>query len=225
VLEVNILGYVYGARAALPYFREQGRGVLINVSSMVGAVGQPYSVPYSISKFAIRGLSLSLEQELADEQNIRVCSVLPGVIDTPIFNQAANYSGRAIKPPRPVLPAQKVANAIVELAIRPKKEVYVGAMARAAKIGRALSPSRFDRMINRMIQRDHFEALPASPSEGNLFAPLPDWATVSGGWENWSRTAPAVSKLGIALAGATMGVLAWWFFRVSGQATNPNYSP
>ncbi|WP_017720518.1 SDR family NAD(P)-dependent oxidoreductase [Kamptonema formosum] len=41
VIETNLFGYIHGARAALPYFREQGSGILINVDSVVGAAGQP----------------------------------------------------------------------------------------------------------------------------------------------------------------------------------------
>jgi hypothetical protein len=43
VLDVNIMGYVHGARAALPYLRDQGKGVLVNVSSIVSSVPQPYT--------------------------------------------------------------------------------------------------------------------------------------------------------------------------------------
>ena len=43
VLDVNIMGYVHGARAALPQLRDQGKGTLINVSSIVSSVPQPYT--------------------------------------------------------------------------------------------------------------------------------------------------------------------------------------
>jgi hypothetical protein len=48
VVDVNVMGYVYGAWAALPVMREQGTGTLINISSVVGAVAQPYSHPYGM---------------------------------------------------------------------------------------------------------------------------------------------------------------------------------
>ncbi|MEU4712374.1 SDR family NAD(P)-dependent oxidoreductase [Micromonospora purpureochromogenes] len=64
VLDVNVMGYVHGARTALPYLREQGQGVLVNVSSIVGVVSQPYTHAYVMAKFAIRALSASLRQEL-----------------------------------------------------------------------------------------------------------------------------------------------------------------
>jgi short-subunit dehydrogenase len=64
LLDVNIMGYVHGARAALKQMREQGSGVLVNVSSVVGIVAQPYTSAYSLSKAAIRSLSTSLRDEL-----------------------------------------------------------------------------------------------------------------------------------------------------------------
>ena len=92
LLDINVLGYMYGAQVALRHFRERKSGQLINVSSMTALVGQPFSVPYSVSKFAVRGLSLSLAQEVADEKNIHISSVLPSVIDTPIFQHADRKS-------------------------------------------------------------------------------------------------------------------------------------
>src|ERR687894_1385843 len=60
VVEANLLGYVHGAQAALPRFREQGSGVLINMSSGFGLVGAPYAGAYTATKFAQRGLAQPL---------------------------------------------------------------------------------------------------------------------------------------------------------------------
>jgi NAD(P)-dependent dehydrogenase (short-subunit alcohol dehydrogenase family) len=57
VIETNLFGYIHGARAVLPYFREQGSGMLINISSGVGKIGSPFISAYVASKFAIIGLS------------------------------------------------------------------------------------------------------------------------------------------------------------------------
>jgi NAD(P)-dependent dehydrogenase (short-subunit alcohol dehydrogenase family) len=96
ILDVNIMGYVHGARAALPQLRDQGRGVLVNVSSIVAAVPQPYTHAYSMSKAAIRVLGASLRQELRLDgaKHVKVCTVMPATIDTPFFEHAANYTGR-----------------------------------------------------------------------------------------------------------------------------------
>lgn len=115
VVDTNLMGYVHGARAALPYLREQGQGVLVNVSSVVGVVAQPYTHAYGVTKFAIRGLSASLRQELRLEgaRKVRVCSVLPGTIDTPFFEHAANYTGRKVQAMPPVYTPENVARTIV----------------------------------------------------------------------------------------------------------------
>jgi short-subunit dehydrogenase len=183
LLEINLFGYIYGARAALWHFRTQGHGTLINVSSMVALVGQPFSIPYSISKFGIRGMSLSLAQELADEKNIHVCCVLPAVIDTPIFQHAANYMGKAVKAPEPVIPAERVALAILKLTRHPREEVTVGNMARMMRLQRlALPLGMFDRYMQKSIASKHFKNEPSSPSQGNLFEPMTNWNRVNGGW-------------------------------------------
>jgi NAD(P)-dependent dehydrogenase (short-subunit alcohol dehydrogenase family) len=63
VLETNFFGYVHGARAVLPRFREQGHGVLINNASVYSHVGAPWLTAYVSSKFAVRGFSEALRQE------------------------------------------------------------------------------------------------------------------------------------------------------------------
>ena len=129
VLETKVFGYVHGARAVLPRFREHGHGVLINNASVYSHVGAPRLTAYVSSKFAVRGFSEALRQELADLPDVHVCTVSPSPIDTPIFASAANYSGRAVKAPPPTYPPQQVASAILTSALCPKRERIVGAPA------------------------------------------------------------------------------------------------
>jgi NAD(P)-dependent dehydrogenase (short-subunit alcohol dehydrogenase family) len=94
VIETNLWGSIHGARAIVPIFKRQGRGVLINVGSILSKVGQPFVPSYVISKFALRGLSDALRAELAAHPRIHVCTLLPYAIDTPHFQSAANLIGR-----------------------------------------------------------------------------------------------------------------------------------
>lgn len=75
VIDVNVMGYVYGARAALERMQDQGSGVLVNVASIVGEVPQPYTSAYSVSKAAVRALGVSLRSELTldRKKHIHVC--------------------------------------------------------------------------------------------------------------------------------------------------------
>jgi short-subunit dehydrogenase len=75
--------------------------VLINNASVYSHIGAPWLAAYVSSKFAVRGFSEALRQELADLADVHVCTVSPSPMDTPIFASAANYSGRTVKAPPP----------------------------------------------------------------------------------------------------------------------------
>jgi NAD(P)-dependent dehydrogenase (short-subunit alcohol dehydrogenase family) len=83
VLAVNLWGVVYGTKAFLPIFLKQKEGCVVNVSSVFGLVATPCSVAYTMSKFAVRGLTETLWQEL-EGTGIRAVSVHPGGINTNI---------------------------------------------------------------------------------------------------------------------------------------------
>jgi NAD(P)-dependent dehydrogenase (short-subunit alcohol dehydrogenase family) len=203
VIDTNLFGYIHGARAVIPYFREQGRGTLINVGSFVGKIGSPYVSAYSISKFGILGLGESLRMELMDAPGIDVSTILPGSIDTPLFQHAANYTGRAIKPINPVYPAEQVARAIVSCAQRPRREVVPGGAPKQMLLLHGLAPALAERMMSSQVEHDHFQDRPAEETSGNLFEPMDHYRTVSGGW----RTSDASSGGGAAVIGAAIVAL------------------
>src|SRR5215210_657878 len=78
IVETNLLGYLHGAQAALPRFREQGSGVLIFMSSGFGLVGAPYADAYTATKFAQRGLAQALRGEAAGAASTSVPSCRAG---------------------------------------------------------------------------------------------------------------------------------------------------
>jgi NAD(P)-dependent dehydrogenase (short-subunit alcohol dehydrogenase family) len=80
--EVNVLGAVRVARAALPALRDSRAAVVVNTCSVAAQVGLPQRVAYSASKGALWSLTLAMAADhLAD--GIRVCGVAPGTADTP----------------------------------------------------------------------------------------------------------------------------------------------
>jgi NAD(P)-dependent dehydrogenase (short-subunit alcohol dehydrogenase family) len=192
LMDVNYWGYVHGVRAALPVFRRQGRGVLINNVSLFGQITAPYWAPYASSKFAVRGLSKALRQELRGT-GIHVCAVFPASIDTPLWQHAANYSGRSIKPENPVYDPSLVARTIVRLAERPRPEVLVGGAGRLQTFTHALSSRLWDAMVTRLVEVDLFRELPAGPTDGNVFQPMAAGADVRGGW----RAGPALKLINV----------------------------
>ena len=81
IMDVNVKAVFVCSQAAARIMKEQGGGVIINTSSMVGEYGQPSGCGYPASKFAVNGLTKSLARELAKDQ-IRVNAVAPGVTRT-----------------------------------------------------------------------------------------------------------------------------------------------
>ncbi len=80
-LETNVMGPLRTMRAVLPSWRERDSGVIVNVSSIAGRVGTPYSGAYSASKWALEAMSESLHFEVS-QLGIRVHLIEPGRFDT-----------------------------------------------------------------------------------------------------------------------------------------------
>jgi NAD(P)-dependent dehydrogenase (short-subunit alcohol dehydrogenase family) len=180
VLEINLWGSVFCARAVVPVFRRQAHGVLINVGSILSKVGQPFVPSYVISKFALRGLSEALRAELADYPGIHVCTLLPYAIDTPHFQVGANLVGRKPYPMPPTQSPEHVARELVALAERPRRELHVPRSAALGLALHALFPRLVERVIHDALSRWHFGGPQALDVPGNLWAPAAEPARVHG---------------------------------------------
>jgi NAD(P)-dependent dehydrogenase (short-subunit alcohol dehydrogenase family) len=88
-LEVNVVGQVAVTQGFLPLLRANGGGRVVFTGSISSKVGMPYMAPYVASKHAILGLAESLRREVA-RWNIQVTTLLPGTIDTPIWQKATS---------------------------------------------------------------------------------------------------------------------------------------
>lgn len=80
---INFEGVVHGTRAFLPILQRQGAGTIVNTSSVFGLVGMPYQSAYCAAKFAVRGFTDSLRQELRGS-GVRAATVHPGGVKTNI---------------------------------------------------------------------------------------------------------------------------------------------
>lgn len=205
IIDTNLFGTVYGSREALAHFREKGHGTLINISSIFGVTAAAYEAAYVASKFGVRGFSASLRQELNIEgfKNIHVCTVLPSALNTPIYRNSANYTGREIVPPPPIYSAQLAANTIVGLIYHPQSETIVGKSGHvAAKLHDAIAWKCFDRMFSKYLQQTHFTDQAAPITTGNLLEPS-EVTGVSGKWEKSSKMTHIAHKT-MAIAGAAL---------------------
>ena len=215
VVETNLLGYVHGAQAALPRFRERGSGVLINVSSGFGLVGAPYAGAYTATKFAQRGLGQALRGELLGS-GVEVCTIMPGGVDTPAYRLAANYSGRSAGPKGFLASPEKIAGVVVRCAENPRPEVIVGGSVRTLRFAHALAPRLVERAVARTIERGFLRREPEEPSPGNLFVPSTEWAGEDGGYNRETGRRIATKARRAAAVGASVlapGVAAWLLLR------------
>lgn len=86
-IDTNLWGYIHTIHAVLPHFLSQGKGTIVNVSSIGGKVPLPYLAPYTTSKFAITGLTEALNSELS-AKGIHVGGVYPNIIKTNFLERA-----------------------------------------------------------------------------------------------------------------------------------------
>lgn len=205
VIQTNLFGYVNGMRAILPRFRQQGRGIIINVASIVGKIGQPFSSAYSASKAAIIALSESVRMELGDTPGVHICTVLPMAVDTPLFQHAANFLGLAPKAMSPVYSPEEIAETIVDTILSPRPEVMIGGVSKPMAILRQFAPAAFERVYARRVRKEHFEEETVPETSGNLYEPAEEEST-TGGWATPARARHHQNKnfAGMAIAiGAT----------------------
>jgi short-subunit dehydrogenase len=127
VLQVILIGEIHGTKAALAQMTQQGTGTIINVASALGKRSVPLQAAYCSAKHGIVGFDDSLRMELEHEgSDIKVVTVLPSSINTPLFEHARSKMGVKPKPVPPIYEPSVVARAIVHAAQFPQREVVVG---------------------------------------------------------------------------------------------------
>lgn len=88
-IDINLWGVIHGCHSFVPYFRDRGRGHVINVASLAGLISVPGMAPYNVTKFAVVALSEALEGELAGT-DIGVTVLCPSFFETGILKNARN---------------------------------------------------------------------------------------------------------------------------------------
>ena len=117
LVATNLRGVITTTQAALPSMIERRKGVVINVSSVLGYRAAPYSAVYSATKHAVVGFSHALRGELSGT-GVKVCVVYPASTETEFFAETEAPIG-------PQYPAWWVANTIVRTARFPRRDVMM----------------------------------------------------------------------------------------------------
>ena len=97
MLDINLKGVIFGAQASHKYLVKTAPGsMLLNTASLAGIIGAPGLAAYCATKWAVRGLTESLDAEWAAD-GIKVASLCPGFIDTPIIGKVDANSNQTAK--------------------------------------------------------------------------------------------------------------------------------
>ncbi len=207
ILDVNTVGTINGTQCALRYMLPRGSGVIVQVSSVAARRGVPYTTPYSASKAALDGFTSALRAELRGS-GVRISTLYPPTVDTPIYEQSRGKLGVVPKPAPPVSDPVTAARAIARLARTGERHLYFGWAGPLALLD-AVSPAAGDWLLHRVAGLTYSDR-PAG--EDNVDSPsttVPP--TVRAGWAEpgWkgltvseaTRVLPLESLIGAAALG------------------------
>ena len=160
LMGINFWGVVYGTQAFLPLLRRANQGHLVNLSSVFGLISVPTQSAYNAAKFAVRGYTEALRQEM-DGTNVHICCVHPGGIKTNIARAARSTDTAVSAEERgnefaklarttPEVAAQKIINAIEQR----KKRLLIGRDAIIISLLCRLFPVSYPRFILKLVGTD-----------------------------------------------------------------------
>lgn len=150
LLEVNFFALVEMTRLALPLLRQGHTPMVVNVSSILGHRGVPYSSEYSASKFAVHGFSEAIRTEFT-RLGIDVLVVSPGTTQTEFFESVLERVGEPTWPEHTPVTAEEVARQMVRAMRSGKHEIIPYRWGKVLCWLNRLSPRLMDRIMARYI--------------------------------------------------------------------------
>ncbi len=160
IFNINFWGVVYGTKEFLPYLKQSGEGHVINISSLFGLTAQPTQSAYNATKFAVRGFTEALRQELDIQNNgVSATCVHPGGIRTNIANNARMSDSiralgmnpaRASRSFNKVLktPPSDAAKIILDAVRKNKARILIGTDAKILDIVQRVTPTHYSQALN-----------------------------------------------------------------------------
>lgn len=177
LFDTNFWGVVHGCRSAVRHLRDRG-GAIINIGSIVSDRAIPLQAVYSASKQAVQGYTDGLRMELEhDKLPISVTLVKPSAIDTPYLEHARNYMDEAPNFPPPVYSPDVVAEAILECAEKPVREVTVGGGGRLMAVMGRVAPRTTDLYMEQTMFRQQKSDERSPHTLDSLYSPGHDGST------------------------------------------------
>jgi len=175
VVQVTLMGYVHGTKAALEVMRPKGRGAIVQVGSALAYRAIPMQAAYCACKFAIRGFTDSLRAELAHSKSkIKLTMVqMPGM-NTIQFDWAKNLFKHKYQPVGGVYDPDVAARAVWRAVQSGPRELWVGSSAIEAIVGEMFMPPLLDRIVAKSGIDGQISDVPEVPGRpNNLYEAVP----------------------------------------------------
>ena len=216
IVDVNLTGAAYGAMAALPALKRQGRGRLIFLSSIEGRVAIPLQAAYAASKHGVQGLAEALRLELQYEGfPITVTTISPSTINTPLFEKARTKLGVQPRGLPPIYEPCLVADAVLYAAEHGAGDIVVGGAGKMLDLLHRISPALSATVLRHIaFQGQRTDKFKPANSPSNLFQHMPGLDQIKGNLPGlkrhsstytWMRLHPQVTTACAgALAAATV---------------------
>ena len=161
VMDVDFWGVVNGTKAFLPHLITSGDGHVVNISSIFGLFSMPGQGAYNAAKFAVRGFTEALRQEMVlAEHPVKVTTVHPGVIKTGIARNMLTAEGvdagelvRSFDKRRTAATPQRAARTILAGVRKNKARVLVGTDAKVLDLIVRVTASGYQRLVPTVVSR------------------------------------------------------------------------
>jgi NAD(P)-dependent dehydrogenase (short-subunit alcohol dehydrogenase family) len=190
VIQVILMGEIYGMKAALTHMKHQGQGTIINVASALAQRSVPLQAAYCAAKHGIKGFTESLRLELEHEHSgITVTLIMPSSINTPLFTHARSKLGVKPQPIPPIYEPRVVAEAILFAAEHPRRDIVVGGAGKLMTVMERISPSLLDWYMLRN-GKMFTQQKTNQPDDGkdNLFTPMGGTSSTTGDFGQRSKS-------------------------------------
>ena len=169
LMSINFWGVVHGTQAFLPYLRAASHGHIVNTASIFGVIAVPTQSAYNASKFAVRGFTEALRQELHDS-HIGVSCVCPGGVKTNIVKRSRYVPQDNAAPTLETMAASfeemagltpdQAADIILRGALKNKARILVGKDAQFIALMHRLMPVSYPRVLAWLSERRADEGMP-----------------------------------------------------------------
>tara|TARA_B100001964_G_C14260972_1_gene615502 strand:+ start:4980 stop:5825 length:846 start_codon:yes stop_codon:yes gene_type:complete len=160
LMNINFWGVIYGCKSFLPHFHEVEEAHIINTSSIFGIVAVPSQSAYNASKFAVRGYSYAMRQELLDS-HIGVSCVQPGGIKTNIIKSSRYTTADNTAATKEEfisrfnefagLTSEQAAEQIRRGVLANKARILVGRDAKTAAIVERIAPTGYQTLLSKLV--------------------------------------------------------------------------